>query len=416
VHIVFIVGSYHPNYSAVGRCVGNVADVLGKTHKITVICEKSCSSQIDKEIYNNQKILRVITEDKLKREILQNNKQNAKGISKKFASLRLNLHKFIQAAKIVFSNVSIKKELVDLYVARLLSINEKIDVIIPASMPFESVVAAYQYKKNFDSGVMMIPYLFDQFTNSQTLHRLVINKILKRKKHIEFENKILVNSNFILAMHSLKKYYTKELPQISNIIYVEHPLVKQIDNYVHTFSDTINISYIGGFYKNYVEPEYLLKLFKNTKINAKLNLYIIGNCNDVINKFINKYPNKIINHGSVDKNMTNKKLKESDILINVAEKKGIQMSSKIFEYISHGKPIVHFYIFDHDVNLKILKNYPLSLCLKQNQSTLEYNIKKFEWFCTENRNKKVSSEEVLKLFPDAIPEYTADLIEKLVLK
>ena len=58
MHIVFIVGSYYPNYSAVGKCVGNVADVLAKENKVTVICEKSTLDQQDKEIYNNQTILR----------------------------------------------------------------------------------------------------------------------------------------------------------------------------------------------------------------------------------------------------------------------------------------------------------------------------------------------------------------------
>jgi hypothetical protein len=41
------------------------------------------------------------------------------------------------------------------------------------------------------------------------------------------------------------------------------------------------------------------------------------------------------------------------------------MSSKIFEYISCGKPIVHFYTANNDAKLKILKEYPLALCLSK---------------------------------------------------
>lgn len=33
-HIVFILGSYYPNYSAVGMCLGNLADCFSKNYKV----------------------------------------------------------------------------------------------------------------------------------------------------------------------------------------------------------------------------------------------------------------------------------------------------------------------------------------------------------------------------------------------
>ncbi|WP_300350064.1 hypothetical protein [Clostridium sp.] len=67
MHIVFIVGSYYPNYSAVGKCVDNVAEKLSKKHKVTVICEKNDLNQLSKEQFNNQNILRTITTEKVNR-------------------------------------------------------------------------------------------------------------------------------------------------------------------------------------------------------------------------------------------------------------------------------------------------------------------------------------------------------------
>ena len=32
-NIVFILGSYYPNYSAVGKCLGNIADILEEDKK-----------------------------------------------------------------------------------------------------------------------------------------------------------------------------------------------------------------------------------------------------------------------------------------------------------------------------------------------------------------------------------------------
>jgi len=54
----------------------------------------------------------------------------------------------------------------------------------------------------------------------------------------------------------------------------------------------------------------------------------------------------------------------SDNLIAVGNNDCNQVPSKIFEYMSFGKPIVYFYS-DDDVNVKILKKYPIALCLRR---------------------------------------------------
>ncbi len=62
--------------------------------------------------------------------------------------------------------------------------NEQV-VLIPCCFPFESVVASIKYKKEF-SNASILPYLFDRFADSSTLHRNEINKQLKWKKTFVF--------------------------------------------------------------------------------------------------------------------------------------------------------------------------------------------------------------------------------------
>lgn len=77
-------------------------------------------------------------------------------------------------------------------------------------------------------------------------------------------------------------------------------------------------------------------------------------------------------------------LQNSDILLNLAHLQGKQISSKIFEYMSYGKPILHILYKDEDVNLRYLENYSLSLLLRAdditgNTDTIEENLIKLSW-------------------------------------
>lgn len=415
MHIVFIVSNFYPYYSAVSKCVSNISELLAEEFKVTVICEKSFSSQSDEEIYKNQRIIRFETTDSLYREKLNKNVQKSKGIISKYYLLHLIIYKLIQAIRILLSKTSIKKELVAQYEKKLIEIDEIIDIIVPACMPFESILASVNFKIVSNSNLRIVPYLFDQFSDSYTLHRLNINRKLKRKNHIELEQLMLNYSYKVLAMHSLKKHFETEFPDFNNIVYTEHPLVKKNTKDIMAFKEGIKISYVGGFYKKYVEPTYLFEVYKNTKINSQLHFFVIGNYIDKINKYALKYPNRVFNHGTVDRQTAESNIRNSNILISVAESRGKQMSSKIFDYISFGKPIIHFYTADEDVNLKILERYPLCLCIKEDYSKLENNVKLFEEFCANFSNKQLSNNEVINLYFNATPDYTVEIIKSLLL-
>lgn len=416
MHIVFLVGSYFPYYTAVSKCIGNITDELAKEHKITIICQKSFNEQNEIDIYNKQKIIRFNTKESKIRNRLITNIKERKGITRILNKSFLNIYIMSRLVKTIFSKVTVKDELVDAYFQALNEINTPIDLIIPSCMPFESVLATINFKKYSKSELKVVPFLFDQFADNSNLHRVKLNRLLKRPKHIMLEREIIVHSDRILAMHSLKQHFEKEFGEFNKTIYyVEHPLITHPTIKTTEASKNIKISYIGGLYKNYVTPNYLLELFSNVDDNNLfLNFYIIGNLNRIVDTFCEAFPQKIANHGSLPKEEADKAAANSDILISIAEKDGIQMSSKIFEYISLGKPIIHFYSVDNDVNLKILHKYPLCLCLKQDKNKLKENIKLFVEFCKRHKDSSVEFDNIKEAFSDALPEYTANLIMELV--
>lgn len=415
MHIVFIVGSYYPYYSAVSKCAGNVADEMSKSHRVTVLCMKNSPNQLDEEEYRRQKIIRICTKDNRTRFKFQQKINETQRFRRNVYRFFLKLYKISCALMTIFSRDSIKKELVKKFKKALIQIDESIDVIIPVSLPFEGVVAAIQYKEYQNREIKVIPYLFDQFAENDRLHRIKLNKTVKRRRHIRIEHEYFEKADSILAMHSFETRFSSALPEINKVLFVEHPLLVE-PNQISAIkeNDLTVIAYIGGLLKNYVEPNYLLELYKRTAINSTLHFYIVGNCSEVVDKYSRVMPNRIINHGSVDKETANSEIQKSDILISIAEKNGLQMSSKIFDYISHGKPIVHFYKKDYDVNFRVLEKYPNVLCIREKKELLTQNTMKFSQFCESNRDKIISFSEVSELFYDATPQYTAKMIEEII--
>lgn len=413
MHIVFLVGGYFPNYSAVGNCVGNVAQELISDHQVTVISYKDSDHQNSIEYYGNQKIIRINTN------LTKKNKFNDKAYSiNKFRQKKIyftnKFSKFIRVSKLILSKETIRRDIVKSYIDALNSIEENIDIIIPASMPFESVVAATTYKKLYQNKVKLVPYLFDHFTYNSTLHRHPILKILKKKNHLKLEQETLEQADFVLAMNHHRNHFIKHFNQYtSKINYVEHPLLKKIaQEHSNIKEDTFNFVYTGSFYKKIRNPEHFLDVAQLilTKMNGVFNIYSFGDCEHIVKSYNLKHPLKIFNHGLVPRDEAYKAMMNSDFLIAIGNKDITQVPSKVFEYLSLGKPIIYFYSRDEDLNLKILESYPLAICLKQDKYNIEENSNYIVDFSKSNIGKEIDFSEVESIYYMATPKYTSDLI------
>jgi hypothetical protein len=183
-HIVFIVGSYYPFFSAVGTCCYNLAEIFSKKYKVTVICLKNNNKQNNNEDYKKQHILRVSYKWWDLRIMITERINKNNGIIKNWYKLLLNGVRAKEFLQVIFSRASIRNNLVNSYLDALNNMEEPIDIIIPMCFPMEAVVAATYYKKKFKF-VKLIPYLFDSFVESRKLHRTRFNKIIKRKNNIK---------------------------------------------------------------------------------------------------------------------------------------------------------------------------------------------------------------------------------------
>ena len=164
------------------------------------------------------------------------------------------------------------------------------------------------------------------------------------------------------------------------------------------------IIFAGSLKKGYVDAQYVIDIFSCDLLhNFSVDFYSAGNGV----KIVKKAGNNIYLKGWVDKNSLDKAYDKADAFISIAEKNGKQMSSKIFEYMSFGKPIIHIYYVDDDINLKYLEKYSKALCIKADANDISYVRKLIFLFLLGMKNRKIDNyicDDLNKCTPTKIVE------------
>lgn len=415
--IVFLTSSYYPFFSAIGRCVYNLVNELKHDNEIIVITNMT-QKNLDKMVdFEGHKIMRVRTNAMLRRDnLLVNSNTNIIGkLSNKAKLYFLRAKGYLNA---ILSTQTIEKALIKEYLDALSNVNN-IDLIIPTCYPFEAVVAAQEYKDEINNKVQIIPFLFDKFADSPTLHRNKYNKRIKYKYNLLLEEQMIKSSTRVLYVDSwilkMKKYFSQ---YDEKLIHVEHPLI--IDHFAEMATsnkvdnnDYINVTYTGVLDKAVRPPSITLNIISKMieKYNRlRFHFYVIGNAVDEVNYYSKKYSENIISHGQVESKVALLKIKQSNILLSIGNTDTTLIPSKIFEYMSSGKPIIHFYHSDDDRVISMLKDYELGYCVDQNKNISDSEIVSLIDFCISKKNSNKSFEEVQRTFYKASPKHISNII------
>ena len=84
--------------------------------------------------------------------------------------------------------------------------------------------------------------------------------------------------------------------------------------------------------------------------------------------------------------------------------------SKIFEYMSYGKPIISTAPISNEPCMKYLKTYPLSLVVDENNNSLDCNVEIVESFILNNCCKHCDSENLKEIYALNTPKAFYDTI------
>lgn len=410
-HIVFLGGSHYPDFSAVGYCAFQVQKVLTADMRVSSISFRTQPHQALHETICAIQIYRIETPHMRRLNAI-------KLKSGKLSNLLQYAYRITGGAKRLLSPESIDRQLVKAYLLQLNKLPSKPEAIVALVFPFESVIAAIIYQR-MNPSVKVIPYIFDDFVESGSLHVLDLARDLKRRRHLRLEQEMLERSTVVLSMHPLEDHFRRNFDQalVEKIAFLEHPLlVRPHWRIIKDRPNTIKMCYAGSLIKNVREPDALVDLLGEIEVNSNVqaDFYVMGNASAKVPTKRLENAVQISNHGQVAKAVADAAVQHADILINLGEAQGRQVSSKIFEYMASGKPVVHFAFKENDAVTKILCKYPLAICLLMTKEKQRDNARDLSRFIFQNSRSRMSFEEVLAIFPEANPEVTASRIRNVV--
>ncbi len=404
--VVFILGSYFPNYSAVGRCQGNLADEMVKEgYQVTVIAQRTEVSEKSRDVYQGQNLIRVAT----KMQLLQlRSKESGDQVKLRFLRYR-------RICKAVLSASSLRRDVVKSYVDALDTLSFVPDIIIPTCLPFESMIAALDYKRNH-AECKVVPILYDMFSQSRRLQYFGWNQKIKRKANMKLERRVLTESDQVLHMPSWTGYVETNYPEFQGKTKeIEHPLIVcPKSNRMMGYDRTkINFVYTGVVDKEIRSPSFAIGFLSrlSESMDMLVHFYTLGSAEPMIEE-ASKAADYVIAHGQVDHQTAHSAMVSADFLVSIGNTVSNQFPSKVFDYMSTGKPILHFVQSSQDPAIAVLEKYPLSLCIDQKKGFSEEQIKIAADFIAQNKGKSVSFEQVCDLFKDASPTAITGILAK----
>ena len=409
--VVFLMGGYYPNFSAGGVCLGNIIDEIDKDYEVIVIAIDYTTNLMKYENYRNHKIVRIHTLIH-KLEIFTINLEKSQYIYQRicgnFFHLILKGYKLLS---ILLKKNTIDKKLYKKYLEALKNI-EKVNYIIPTCAPFESILASMKYVQ-INKNCEMIPILFDGYANAKKLHRTNFNYKIKYNNHINLEKDMFNKSKAVLYTESWAKHIKNHFFIYRNkCIEIEHPMLKNNLEDYNAINEELGykavISYIGSLNFNNRNPQGFLKIIEDAIFN-NFNFIFCG-AGDAF-KLI-KSTNTVQNKGRIPKEEANYIVSKSTYLLSIGNIDITQTPSKIFEMISTGKPIIHYYFSKYDPVLNILEQYP-NKCLLDDKNDLEDNRIKLYSFLIK-KCALVNFEEIKKIYWKALPSTSANILKKIM--
>lgn len=293
---------------------------------------------------------------------------------------------------------------------------KNIDVIVPVYTQIDTLIAATLIKKIYPN-IEYIPYFLDSFSGGYGPRYFTEKQI--RNRGLKWEKKLLSNADYIIFMESSRKHherYSKNMPYYHKIRFFDLPLLFTYDNVPENQlldNSTYNIVYVGSLPSGIRSPEYILKVFSLIK-NEKFNLYFIGDENCQILKNAASMDKRIHIFGKCSHKKALQFEQQADILLNLGNSNPNMTPSKIFEYMSFGKPIISTMNIDNESSSQYLKYYPICLVLDERTCSYENAALQIEEFIFNNKEKKINFNEIQNRFYKNSPECVVDFLMECI--
>ncbi len=286
------------------------------------------------------------------------------------------------------------------------------DAVVTAMAPFDGAMAGLLFSKEHPE-TNWIVYALDTIENKSFpfLPRILVEGRFWFSRFVK-------QSDLCIVMRSRMDWYksrgyctmAKNL-QVSDIpLLIKKRGVVTAESYDFGDGDEHWV-YAGSLNPPHYRYDDLIRYFKSLPCdkNRVLHFYSGGNGFEPLKAIAAASDGTIRCHDFVSHGELERILKAADVLVSM--KYSDQISAKIFEYMSYGKPILHVSGTDSDPNIRYLFRYGRGLVLHSEDPESLNEEKLATWVrCGCNTVEESDEKQIEETFIENTPEYTCQMI------
>ena len=244
------------------------------------------------------------------------------------------------------------------HIEKLIDISEY-DLLFSCSSPFESHVCAGRLAEKYHK--KWIAYYMDPFsTDSDYPDAHFSNRVRTEEEILQKCDAVLLTNPYMddYLKHGikldLKRAFSVCLPGI-------RPIVKTEDICWNDRGNVKRSVFIGNFYWSFRDPMNVINCYR--ELGEPYHLYFIGGVGGddrekiLQEKGLNNIPN-VHFMAPVAKEKAEQYMLSADVLVNIGNTVDNLIPSKVFDYLSSGRPVINFYKRDNCTSTAFFRHYP----------------------------------------------------------
>ncbi len=279
------------------------------------------------------------------------------------------------------------------------------DAIISVCAFYSAAEAVARYKEQFGLCGKTVLYQVDPIADNAIFSCVPLTERENFEKRLFECNDIIFTTPIICEQFSEKKVAQKMIPLEFPCIIPNQITANASDNKAER--DIIFV-FAGYIYPSIRNPEYMLELFSAFK-DFKFKLYIIGSgMEDMLSSYEQGTLNgKLVCLGRQPSEVCNEWFEKADVLVNISNSVSNQVPSKIFQYISYGKPILNIYKLKNSPCLAYLGDYPLAVNIFEGNAIDDGLVNETVSLLNEVMGKRISAKQIAEQYVHCTPEYVS---------
>ena len=404
-NLVVLVGGYYPYYgNPMGIVLENLVAPLTSKFDLTILALKRNIEQKNLQPFLH-KGAKVITVTSVLHEALL--RRNF------FARLYCRILSYIKLGRFEDYWIGLmRKRLGTLYKSC------PFDGILSLGFPMQLHEAAMKFRDTHPS-VKWITYSTDSCYGNSNLV-CIKNRLIKRiataklaRRELSYRKK----ADFNFVSREIFDFTFEALSPIKNkcdiLDYTVSPKSSGLDS--TNTSDVTRIVYAGGIPVRMRDPSYFLDVFCSLigYMNVRFDVYLAGKKPDVLCRAEKKFPNNIFVHSTVGHEEILKVYdQDADVLLNLGNDSDVFSPSKLFDYISVGKPIIDVF-YKGRIQNPVVQKYPLVFRM-ENYGNVKRDAVLLRDFFEKVKNNRLSAAQIREIYREYSPKAAVDRIERVL--